>query len=378
MTYAIPDEAVTRARERRAEYDATRVAVDIDASLEGWTPVDLTAIYDGGYNPPRPVLLAPDDRPGLFYRGAINCLYGDSGSGKSWLALRAAREELEAGGDVLWIDLESNGPEVVDRLRTIAVDRETITTRFHYVAPANNIGALVVPYIEMLVSRIKASMIVIDSIGEAFSIEGVNEDRDNEVGPWMRQVLRPLAESGAMVIVIDHATKAKDAPLYPSGSKRKRAAWTGAGYLVEARPGFTKDSTGWLILTTAKDRHGARKAGSEAARVVVDPDPDGGLRFVVHPPEDAKDDAENGPSLDSTVAEMVQAIEEMGSPDGVSGRAAVARARDAGVKGSTDQLRAALEEGVRLGHLIDTPGPRNSHLYRPAKAVIAAADEADS
>src|ERR687898_486158 len=66
-------------------------------------------------------------------------------------------------------------------------------------------------------------------------LEGVDEDRDVQVGPWLRRVARRLADStGAGVIIIDHSTKAKDNPLFPSGSKRKRAAITGASYHVEA------------------------------------------------------------------------------------------------------------------------------------------------
>lgn len=335
--------------------------------LEGWTPADLGAIYDGGYEHPRPELLAPAGEPGLFYRRAVNCLYGDSGSGKSWVALRAARDEMDAGGHVLWIDLEANGPEVVERLRTIAVSRETITGRFHYVQPVNSVGRQVVDHITGLVESLGITMVVLDSIGEAFSVEGLNEDRDNEVGPWIRQVLRPIADNGVMVVVIDHSTKAKDAPLYPSGSKRKRAAWTGAGYLVEARPAFTRDSIGWLSLTTAKDRHGTRQAGTEAARVQVSPELDGGLSFSVHPA--SKPAVGRDQTLDDLVVSMVSVLKDLGGDTGVSQRVVLERASEAGVKGKTDAKRAALEEAVRLGYVSADQGPRNAHMYRFASDV---------
>jgi hypothetical protein len=113
-------------------------------------------------------------------------------------------------------------------------------------------------------------------------LEGVDEDRDVQVGPWLRRVARRLADStGAGVIIIDHSTKAKDNPLFPSGSKRKRAAITGASYLIEAVRPLTRDDGGKLHITCAKDRHGHYKRAEVVATVEFTRYPDGGLAVHV-------------------------------------------------------------------------------------------------
>jgi hypothetical protein len=342
---------------------------DIGDMLDGWTPADLTAALNGTQVDPVPILLAPENGRGLFYRGSINCLYGDSGSGKSWLAMRAVREELEAGGRALWVDLEATTSETVARLRGVGVASDVILDRFHYVRPENAVSRRVIPYVLWLVAELGVTMIVVDSVGEAFAVEGVNEDRDNEVGPWLRSTVRPLAVAGVVVVLIDHSTKSKENALYPSGSKRKRAAWTGAGYLVEARPAFSRESAGWLVLTTAKDRHGTYRRGDEVVRVNVEPYPDGGLGFAVHPPR-AKAGETAGDKLPDLARRIVTVVRDAsaeatmkGASSAMTQREVLAAVIDAGIKGGSDLKRAALDWSVRFGHLTETRGPRGARLY---------------
>ena len=75
------------------------------------------------------------------------------------------------------------------------------------------------------------TLAVVDSLGEAFGLEGIDENHDVEVAPWLRRVARRLADAGLSVLLLDHSTKSADNPRRPSGSKRKRAAITGASYL---------------------------------------------------------------------------------------------------------------------------------------------------
>jgi hypothetical protein len=112
---------------------------------------------------------------------------------------------------------------------------------------------------------------VLDSLGEAFSLDGINENIDAEVAPWLRRVIRRIVGTGATVIVIDHTINNAegDNALRPSGSKRKRAAITGSLYRVDATIPLNKGEGGELKLTCAKDRHGNYRRGETVATIVV-------------------------------------------------------------------------------------------------------------
>jgi hypothetical protein len=120
-----------------------------------------------------------------------------------------------------------------------------------------------------LIAEHQPTLVVLDSVGAAFGLEGINEDRDNEVGPWLERVPKVLAKAGPAVLPIDHSTKAGDNPLHPSGSKRNRAAVTGASYLAEVLIPFDKDNPGSIALICAKDRRDATER-FDAGRTVTD------------------------------------------------------------------------------------------------------------
>ncbi|MBF6536857.1 hypothetical protein IU418_06510 [Nocardia farcinica] len=74
---------------------------------------DVAALLAGGLpEPPAPTYGIRDDQRALFYAGEVDLVFGDPESGKTWLALVAARELLGEHGDgrVLVIDLDHNGP----------------------------------------------------------------------------------------------------------------------------------------------------------------------------------------------------------------------------------------------------------------------------
>ena len=191
------------------------------------------------------------------------------------------------------------------------------------------------------VREVGATLVVLDSIGEAFAVDGVDENHDAEVAPWLRNFIGPLVATGAGVLPLDHGTKARDNPLHPSGSKRKRAHVQGAAYLVEAAVPVSKEAEGGrLLLTTAKDRHGNHRRARIAATVEIAIYPDGGWTWHVHPPMTSDDDpGANQRALARAVVRAVKDLaDEMGAPPSqtaieVSGR----------VKASAARIRGALE-----------------------------------
>lgn len=249
---------------------ATIIDVDEpDEEYHSWsTPVNLAEVLAGTREVPKPTILVRTDGKALFYPGKINGIHGDSGLGKGWVVLAAAAELLQAGNTVMYIDLEDTVESIVARLTVLGISPEAIQERFIYLHPSDETSRAETDRLVCLVEMHHPALVILDSLGEAFGLDSVNEDKDNEVGPWLRALPRRLAEAGPCVVTVDHATKAGDNPLHPSGSKRKRAAIGGASYLVEAIKPLVQGRGGVIRLTTAKDRNGQYARNEVAAEIL--------------------------------------------------------------------------------------------------------------
>lgn len=288
---------VARALEdRRTDEHEERLTMTEHGTAEGqepaddgpgasWRAVDLRAVADGlrdgSLERPRPTVgavgLAPEDGPGaLLYRGKVNGLAGESNAGKSWTALVIARQELESGEGVLYLDLEDDGVAMTDRLLQMGADLDQVAERFAYVNPGTRFDADARAALLAILDRLAPSLVVIDSVGEALSLEGMRPNEDDEVARWFRLLPRWLAGHACepAVLVLDHVPKV-DGGLWPIGSQRKRAAVTGAQYMQERRAPFSQRRAGYSALKVAKDRHGAYGTGETAAHLVVTPREDG-------------------------------------------------------------------------------------------------------
>lgn len=356
----------TRQHVHDGDHDGDREPWDDDALGEyaDWLPRDLGPALAGELDRPEPTVLATETGDAMFYAGQVNGIHGDSGLGKSWVALVAAAQQLAVKNTVVWVDFEDpNEATIVYRLRTLGIRDTDITARFLYINPQSAASHDAVDVVCSIVTSVNASLVVIDSIGEAFGIEGINEDKDVDVGPWIRRVLRPLAATGTCVLSIDHGTKAADNPLHPSGSKRKRAAITGASYLVTAPKALTKDYGGKVTLTCAKDRHGNHARGKPSANIEFTVYPDGGMTWHVRSPS-RSDDAPNQIRLAAKAA--TTAVRDYQQRNGVapSTRAVIAEMTTR-FTGSTDLKRAGIELAVADGAIRAESGPRNAteHHY---------------
>lgn len=336
--------------------------------LASWQPVDLGPALAGEKVRPEPTVLRRTDGRGLFYAGQINYLHGGDGAGKSFVASFATVEVLGDGDHVWWVDWEDpDETTIIGRLLDLGVAPVVIGERFHYVHPETEASPSA---IASLCDGIKATagrLVVLDSVGEAFGLDGVNEDRDNEVTPWMRRVLRPLAGTGAAVLPIDHGVKNGDNWLHPSGSKRKRAQVTGAHFHVDSpRPLSREFGGGRIVLTTAKDRHGHYTRGKPAAEIDITIYPDGGWSVAVEPPSRAGQ-SNNDLVLAKAMVRVVQELaEETGRPPSLT---MVEQSKR--VKGGVQPKRAALEYAVAVGALREEEGPRKARLFHYVQDIAS-------
>lgn len=259
-TSVAPSEPVTDAQAELA-----------DGLEHGWHPADVRAVLTAGWEPPRPSLLLRPDGQALLYTGRINGLFGESGSGKSWMAMHATAEALSAGTPVLYIDLEDHLPSVTARLLALGVDADVLGDLFDYIAPDAPYTLPARVAVEQLVNQRRHTLVVIDSTGEAMALDAAKQNDDDAVAQWHRRLPKAIAALGPAVVLIDHVPKAADAPSnYSIGSQRKRAAIDGALYRVDPIKHPAKGKRGEIKLTCAKDRNGSYRVGEQVAHVIVD------------------------------------------------------------------------------------------------------------
>jgi hypothetical protein len=340
----------------------------VDHELSSWQPVDLSAALAGTKLRPEPTILRRTDGRALFYEGKVNYLHGADGTGKSFVGLFAAAQVMAEGGHVAWVDYEDPDElTIVGRLRDhLGVPADQVAQQFHYVHPDTEAVDLAVAVLCDMLRHFSCRLVVLDSIGEAMGVDGVNEDKDVEVTPWLRRVLRPMAATGAAVLPIDHGVKTGDNPLHPSGSKRKRAQVTGAAYLVESpRPLSREFHGGQLMLTTAKDRHGNHTRGKLAALIDVAIYPDDGWTLRIEPPPEAE---RRGSANDLALARaVVRFVKGYKAESGGQPPSLTAIEQTKSIKAGASARRAATELAVNLGALREEAGARRARMFHYLK-----------
>jgi len=234
-------------------------------------PVSLTSYFEGTHVDVLPTILRRTDGVALFYPGVVNGIHGEPSLGKSWVALAAVVEVVRDGGHAIYVDLEDTPKSITSRLRTLGVTKEEADKHITYVRPTDPTNDREIAGLRQLCLEREATLVVIDSLGEAFSLDGINENNDSEVAPWLRKVGRRLADTGACIVVVDHVTKAVENPLYAKGSARKLAQIGGSAFFVEVLKPLTKGQGGKLRLTCAKDRNSTYTRGKVSAEMVFSP-----------------------------------------------------------------------------------------------------------
>lgn len=340
-------------------HDGMSDVLNDDPDDHGWTVTDLSVVLSEGYEPIKPTKLARVDGPCLFYAERINALYGESGSGKSWVAMALCAEELNAGKYVAYFDLEDHAGSMAHRMMSLGVSAEALIERFLYVSPTGPWGSHAADYWVAQVQQRQISVCVVDSTGEALSVDGKNPDKDPEVAEWFRKMPRRIARAGACVVLIDHVPKSDEASKrFAIGSQRKLAAVDGAAYRVDVRVAPAKGVEGFLGLSVAKDRHGNYQHGSKVADVSIQDD-DGRVVVTIKPPDSGL------PTV--LMTRISHYLMENGSSS--------ARQIESGIDGSTKAKRYALNQLVDLGYVdrFTRTGKGGGFEFRFVKAF----DEAD-
>ncbi len=328
---------------------------------DDWATISLTEIAGlirtGEYEPTMPTILDVRDGMPLLYAERINSIFGESGGGKTWLALQALTDVVRNGGRVLFIDYEDNPNGIAERLVLLGLTDEEIAL-VDYRNPTSGIGYGIQQLKERAIAG-EYALIIIDSTGEAMAAGGVDSNSDNEVAQWFALCKQLLRLPGApAVLVLDHIPKATDAPTaYAIGSQRKRAAVTGAAYRVETIKEPARGKNGLIKLVVTKDRPGNRAKGATAAMAEIRSSVDGSVEIDLHI-SDAQLAAEAGERFRPTVymERVSRWIEDNPSTP--------KRQLILDVQGKRDVIEEALEVLIDEGWINADVGPRGVKTYR--------------
>lgn len=259
--------------------------------------VDLVAELDGaGDRPEPPSILRLVDGTALLYAGRVNALIGAPESGKTWLAMAAAAQVLEEGGRVLHVDLEDFPNGTLERFKLLGVGRDLLAG----VAYSQPDSATALQHRLHRSLDQPPTLVIVDSMGPFLAMLGAESNSNDAVTDAVQRFLRPLADAGSCVLVLDHVVKAKDdRGRYALGSQAKLATISGANYVVEATTPFARGTGGKLKITVTKDRPGhvrGRAGHSGVVGMVHVRSEEGRLSFEIHP-ETRQEDGRFRPTI---------------------------------------------------------------------------------
>lgn len=322
-------------------------------AAKSWGRTDLSAVLDGTYEIPQPTVGQRDDGKGLFYPGRMHLVAAEAEAGKTWFALSAVATELARGNSALYLDFEDDAGGIVGRLLTMGVNRDAIRDRFAYIRPEEpiinqgNKSAL----IEVL-ADLRPTLAVIDGVTEAMSMHGLELKDNKDVALFGRMIQRPIAESGAATVALDHVVKDREQQRggYAIGGVHKLNGLNGAMYLLENKTAFGIGRTGESRLFVRKDRPGQlrRNALSRGegrflyATMCVESHDESFAEWSLKPPEELSDQPFRPTAVMGKVSRALVA-----APGGLSGKSV-----ETAVTGKNDVIRLALEMLVSEGYAV--------------------------
>lgn len=222
--------------------------VDTEAPDDAYTWTDLTP-WLTGTAPEIVTTIGHTDTNPLLYPGRIHTIAGEPGMGKTWVANIITSQELAAGHQVAWIDLEDNPATLIKRLKQLATPNLHLLkyadpqTRGHTLALHGQLDNI--------------HLIVVDAMAEIVSQSGADPNDNAGVANVITQILRPLTLSGAAILIIDHVAKStSDTNRWAIGAQHKLAAVDGAAYILDTEEAISRGRETTLKLKIAKDRPG--------------------------------------------------------------------------------------------------------------------------
>jgi hypothetical protein len=254
-----------------------------------WAAVDLAPILAGEEVDEPPTQLERIDGMCLFYRDKLHAVHGEPETAKGWFLLHAAAEEIDKGEHVFCLDFEDVARTSVARLRAVGLSDEAIAEYFHYIRPNEQLNEDGRAALEQELAAHRPSLVIIDGVTEALTLEGLSLSDNTEVAQWMEQLPRWIRDkTGAAVVLIDHVTKDREARgRFAIGAQHKLAG-VDVAYSVKVVEVFGRGLSGRIQVKVHKDRPGhVRQHAIDGivAEVGLESQDNGAVVIVVQPPD---------------------------------------------------------------------------------------------
>ena len=319
---------------------------------------DLASLWKSGLKPEVPTIARANEELALFYAGRINEMHAEPGVGKTNVAMAAVNLELNKGKDVIYLDPEDTPVGFLNRLVGLGFQlTDENIARIHYLhdPSLDDINAAI-KFAEA--NRENISLVIYDGLAEGMAGEDLDEDKAGDTLKFLRNRLRPFAELGAAVVILDHVTKdAGGRGRFSRGSGAKIGHYDGVTYSMRLVTPYSPLVAGRVELKVAKDRNGGiGPANFVVCEIMFSPNGDGTTSFEFIKPPDM---ATHSPQLLKKISDWLQL-----HPD--ASKRAVREAMAA--KG--EAVDSALDYLVKNGFVHFTPpeAPGGASKYRVIRA----------
>ena len=255
-----------------------------DEPDDGWSSISL---IDAAKNPPPPPeVLEREDGEFLLYAGRLHYFYGLPESGKSWAAQLATKQAIGKNRRALYLDFENDPYSFVERLQVMGIEDDGLEL-INYKRPQKRpIPEITIPRLERELRANPVVLIVVDGVSNAMGLFGLVPEKNEDVVKFEYLFLRPLCDTGAAVVCIDHAPKNQERPTI-FGAQHKLAQVTGATLHFSIVAPFGRGLRGKARMMLQKDKPGyLRRHAMEAGYVgdlIVD-STEGATTVKIDPP----------------------------------------------------------------------------------------------
>ena len=250
-----------------------------------------------------PSAFVRDDDETLLYEGVANTIFGEPSSGKSWIGLMAAIQQLRAGRRVIYWDNEDRATTLAKRLQLLrATDLIGVESLAWRTGDLHESETAMAEAMAFLDGGTGPGMVVIDS---ATSFGCPKDGAD--VQPWIKEHVKPWINAGHTTLLLDHVPKQrKDRPAGAVGSYEKLSDIRGAALYVHGTA-WNGQQGGAVHLTIHKDAGGQLPAAKFSVVSTISAEWDGPtLAYTIGEPN-AKTESED------LELELMEAFEQVGA-----------------------------------------------------------------
>ena len=207
----------------------------------------------------------------LLYAGKANTIFGEPSSGKSWIALMAAIQQLRAGRRCIWWDNEDLASTLAKRMQILrATDLIGIEALAWRTGDMHLSETAMAEALVFLAGGNGPGLVVIDS-ATAFACPKDGAD----VQPWMTSHVKPWIGAGHTSLTVDHVPKQrKDRPMGAVGNFEKLSIIRGAALYAHGTA-WNGQKGGVVHLTVHKDCGGQLPASQWSAATSISAEWDG-------------------------------------------------------------------------------------------------------